>query len=139
MVTPELFDDMEQTWAPPTDPVFKLVPDTFQKQISAIYTALDSSQVTLINFWIIYTALLDGFTPDVQNSLAEELLGIEDHFEFKETLIPNQRDLRAGDAYGNYKYLGGLANPPPESDEEEEQDADPREYADFTDDEAEFD
>ncbi|KAJ7797850.1 hypothetical protein B0H14DRAFT_2618502 [Mycena olivaceomarginata] len=50
LIPPELFDEMEATWATPSDPVFKLVLDTFDHQVSAFYIKLGSLEVLLDSF-----------------------------------------------------------------------------------------
>ncbi|KAJ7844350.1 hypothetical protein B0H14DRAFT_2358699, partial [Mycena olivaceomarginata] len=50
IIPPELFDEMEATWATPSDPVFKLVLDTFDHQVSAFYIKLGSLEVLLDSF-----------------------------------------------------------------------------------------
>ncbi|KAJ7438148.1 hypothetical protein FB451DRAFT_1344417 [Mycena latifolia] len=131
LVSPELFTEMEETWAPPDDPVFKLVPDAFDEQARALYAGLANPVVNRDTFWIVYSALLNAFeTADAE---------ADDHFEFGADPLPDQRELRNGDqVIGNwgYEYLGGLAEPPAQEEEEEEED--PRVYAEFSDDEPEF-
>ena len=128
-VPPEMFDEMEAKWAPRDDPVFKLVPDAFHDQISAFYDALDRPVIALHTFWAIYVALLNMFTPELQQTLANDIQHANDHFEESAPppLLAEQANLPAPAGAWGYDYLGGLANPPPAQD--------PRKYAEFTDDE----
>ncbi|KAJ6619203.1 hypothetical protein B0H10DRAFT_2163996 [Mycena sp. CBHHK59/15] len=50
MVAPELFDEMQQQWAPPDDPVFELTPPLFTSKIQQIYKSLGCPEVTSRNF-----------------------------------------------------------------------------------------
>ncbi|KAJ6583676.1 hypothetical protein B0H10DRAFT_2168133 [Mycena sp. CBHHK59/15] len=50
IVAPELFDEMQQQWAPPDDPVFELTPPLFTSKIQQIYKSLGCSEVTSHNF-----------------------------------------------------------------------------------------
>ncbi|KAJ7107132.1 hypothetical protein C8R44DRAFT_637746, partial [Mycena epipterygia] len=156
VVTPDLFDEMEATWASPDDPVFNLVPPSFHAQATELYTAMGNPEVTFNTFWIAYGQLLNAFeTLAVEEALVTDMEAADDHFEHAPDLIAGQRELRNGDnviGEWGYAYLGGLAEPPPADgdvggdivDEEEDWDFDqlnfdPRVYAEFSDDEAEFD
>jgi hypothetical protein len=80
---------MEATWATPSDPVFKLVLDVFDRQVSAFYTKLGSLEVLLDSFWMIHVSLLNAFNTDIEDGLMN---------------LPVLGDL-------GYQYLGGLAHP----------------------------
>lgn len=140
---------MEATWAPKDDPVFKLTPDSFHAQASALYAALGKPVVSLDSIWVVYAQLLNAFesisldaNSVIDRSFHDDMDAADDHFEVPDIgLLPNQRDLRYGDMLGTlgYQYLGGLGAPPP-MEEVDEIDIDPREFADyaeFTDDENE--
>ncbi|KAJ7022416.1 hypothetical protein C8F04DRAFT_1138129 [Mycena alexandri] len=135
LVSPEMFDEMEETWAPRDDPVFKLTPDNFDRQALALYDALGSPPVGLDTIWIVYADLLNAFLASGDHSFEDELTAADNHFEVPMELLPGQQDLPDGN--WAYEYLGGLAVPPPEEEEEEdEEDAvDPRVYALFSDEE----
>ncbi|KAL1687133.1 hypothetical protein GGG16DRAFT_117261 [Schizophyllum commune] len=62
MVTvPEhIFDAAQQRWAPPTDPVFQLVPHDFEVHIQHVSAALDLPPVSVENIWVIYAQLRDA-------------------------------------------------------------------------------
>ncbi|KAI9437761.1 hypothetical protein BJY52DRAFT_1129917, partial [Lactarius psammicola] len=49
------FTYIESKYAPPDDPVFKLVPDAFAAYASAIWTAIGSPQPHFYNAWAIYS------------------------------------------------------------------------------------
>ncbi|KAJ7265657.1 hypothetical protein C8J57DRAFT_1620708 [Mycena rebaudengoi] len=61
LVSPELFDDMEQKWAPPSDPVFELVPSQFGQEAAAHYDTFGSPPVNSDSFWTVYSQLLHAF------------------------------------------------------------------------------
>ncbi|KAF8125216.1 hypothetical protein K438DRAFT_2002219 [Mycena galopus ATCC 62051] len=142
IITPELFDEMEATWAPLSDPVFKLVPDTFDRQISGFYEALGHPEVSLDTFWMIYSSLLNAFSTEIQDGIQNDIVHADDNFELSAALIPAQANLPV---YGDlgYEYLGGLPRPPALTSDgdwvdEDVDGADVREYAEFTDDEPDF-
>jgi hypothetical protein len=130
---------MEATWATPSDPVFKLVPDAFDRQVSAFYAELGSPEVSLDSFWMIYVSLLNAFNTDIEDGLRDDFEHADDHFEQTAALIPAQVNLPVLGDLG-YQYLGGLAHPPSAASDEDEDDNsdkekdDGREYAVFTDD-----
>ncbi|KAJ7086781.1 hypothetical protein B0H15DRAFT_781757 [Mycena belliarum] len=139
LVTPDLFDEMETTWAPPDDPVFKLTPDTFDEQATFLYAAIGSPDVNHDSLWIVFSQLLNAFldVPAIADATFEEAVAnADDHFEVPDMeLLANQRELRHGDAIvGSHGYMGGLDEPPVDEDEDEDEDevesnVDPREYA----------
>ncbi|KAJ7089167.1 hypothetical protein B0H15DRAFT_780321 [Mycena belliarum] len=139
LVTPDLFDEMETTWAPPDDPVFKLTPDTFDEQATFLYAAIGSPDVNHDSLWIVFSQLLNAFLdlPAIADAAFEEAVAnTDDHFEVPDMeLLANQRELRHGDAIvGSHGYMGGLDEPPVDEDEDEDEDevesnVDPREYA----------
>jgi hypothetical protein len=136
-VPPELFDEMEATWAPPSNPIFKLVPDAFDQQASAIYAEIGSPAISIKSFWIVYSGMLSAFTAEIQNGLSDEIRHADDDFEEDAAALPNQANLpEANISDLGYAYLGGLSRPPvgDESDVGDGPD-DQREYAEFTDDE----
>jgi hypothetical protein len=45
---------MEQEWAPPSDPVFQLVPATFEQQAAMLYQTLGQPVVSSTTFWTVY-------------------------------------------------------------------------------------
>ncbi|KAJ7455486.1 hypothetical protein FB451DRAFT_1342284 [Mycena latifolia] len=127
VITSELFDEMEETWAKPSDPVFDLTPPSFDKQATSLYAQLGNPEVNIDTFWIAYSQLLNAFETAADVTLDDVMANADDHFEHAPQLIPDQQ--------------------PPRAEEEEEEvefdldnlNFDPREYAEFTDDEADFD
>ena len=130
---------MEQEWAPPDDPVFRLVPATFEQQAATLYQTIGQPDVSSATFWTVYQELLTAFRMLPANpQLAEALLGADEGADEEVPVLTGLRELRHGDnVVGEHRYLyyGGLENPPADDDESEEEPAvvDPREFADFSD------
>jgi hypothetical protein len=146
VITPELFDEMEQEWAPPNDPVFRLVPATFEQQAAMLYHTLGQPAVSSATFWTVYQELLSAFRTLPDNlQLAEALLSADEGANEEVPVLTGLRELRHGDnvvGEHGYLYYGGLENPPVNDDDgthasgsgdEEPAGVDLREYADFSD------
>ena len=54
----DALDHVRRLYAPPDDPVFELVPSTFDEFAKVLYTSMGSPVVTGENIWDIYRALL---------------------------------------------------------------------------------
>lgn len=66
IVVPDaLIEDAERQWAPPSDPVFKLVPTTCEEHISLVYAQLGSPEVCFDSFWNVYNQLRDAVDPEL--------------------------------------------------------------------------
>ena len=61
IISPEIFDKLQQEWAPLDNVVFQLTPPTFNTQANAYYFSLGSPLVSKGTFWNIYCALLTCF------------------------------------------------------------------------------
>ncbi|KAF8232648.1 hypothetical protein L208DRAFT_1271005, partial [Tricholoma matsutake] len=138
VISPKLFDEMEQEWAPPSDPVFQLVPVTFAEQATMLYHALGQPAVSCITFWTVYQELLAAFLRlPADPQLAEALLMADEGVEVEVPVLTGLRELQHGDnvvGEHGYMYCGGLENPPPIDEEEEGPgNVDLREFADFSD------
>ncbi|KAI0741878.1 hypothetical protein C8Q80DRAFT_1109776 [Daedaleopsis nitida] len=105
-VPPELFNAVEQEWAPPTHPVFELVPPAFASRISAFYLDMQSPAVTGDNFWEIYLRLLECFLTHQQENPFDHALQSELATQSQRVgclsaepicILPQQRPLRQGD------------------------------------------
>ncbi|KDR65144.1 hypothetical protein GALMADRAFT_1330174 [Galerina marginata CBS 339.88] len=140
-VSPELFDTMEERWAPRNLPVFQLVPPPFEEQANALYTGLGRPAVSSSTFWDVYKQLLSAFRALPMTPLLDKvvLAAAVEVQEEEVPLLPGLRDLRYGnDEIGDlgYVYYGGLNQPPalaPSTDSDEEDVPDDlRDYVDFT-------
>jgi hypothetical protein len=140
LVSHELFDEMEQKWAPPDDPVFELVPPLFNTQANAIYVLIGKPPVTSKSFWDVYSKLLQAFRTLPPDSAVTEFLSghvIRDDCE-EVPLLPGLKELRNGDrvvgAHG-YHNTGGTPSDDDNGDVIQEDEENFREFADFTPDE----
>lgn len=133
-ISPELFDEIEQKWAPPDDPVFQLVPPTFEDQVSELYAAIGSPAVSSLSFsfWVIYVKLLLAFRNLPEDpSLEAALLAAHEGEVLKVDIIPGLRELRR-----NEDFIGAI---PKEGDQDSSEgdidsdDIDLRDFADFSD------
>ncbi|KAI9428955.1 hypothetical protein BJY52DRAFT_1208165 [Lactarius psammicola] len=71
-ISPQAYAQIESKYAPPDDPVFKLVPDAFAAHASAIWTAIGSPQPHFHNAWAIYMQIHDALK-SMQHSLGSFL------------------------------------------------------------------
>ncbi|KAJ7718872.1 hypothetical protein DFH07DRAFT_872378 [Mycena maculata] len=136
IVSPEMFDETEQEWAPPDDPVFELTPPIFTKKIVEIYENLGRPAVSSRNFWNVYSNLLDSII-DVEEELTSAIQDLDAEFEASIELLPDKPLREGANVVAGYEYYGGLAVPPPlDKDDDEGSDGageDPRHFADLTD------
>lgn len=110
-----LLDEMEARWAPRDSNVFKLVPDLFQVQITALYENIGSPAVSSNNFWTVYQQLWDAFhqvpqDPDMQKILEEQREMDPMDCSIDIPLIPGLaplRNNRYGHNFGDV-YMGGV-------------------------------
>jgi hypothetical protein len=99
MISAEMFDDLQQEWAPLNDPVFQLTPSSFHNQADTHYTSLGRPGISRGTFWDVYKSLLACFrNGPTDKTLEEEFnlanLGAEqDDIE----LISGLQPLRIGD------------------------------------------
>ncbi|KAJ6504315.1 hypothetical protein C8R47DRAFT_968620 [Mycena vitilis] len=115
---------LNRDWAPPSDPVFELVPPGFEAEVSQLYLALGSPEVTIHSLWTVYSALLQAFRQAGVDDIRDEMEAADDHFEYSIDLLEGE-DLRPGDGLEwGVPYIGGLAVLPaePAAGEEEEDD-----------------
>ncbi|OSC97966.1 hypothetical protein PYCCODRAFT_1418679 [Trametes coccinea BRFM310] len=104
-VPPELLDDVERQWAPPSHPVFESAPPYIAAKIIEAFNAVGSPVASSETFWPIYLQLLQYMlAPEHQN--AEDIARLQACLEENRSrsltaepicLIPGLRDLREGD------------------------------------------
>ncbi|KIL56954.1 hypothetical protein M378DRAFT_16621 [Amanita muscaria Koide BX008] len=70
IVPPEMFNELQQEWAPLDDAVFQLTPPGFHAQADAHYTSLGCPAVSRGTFWSVYSALLDRFRSGLEDSVS---------------------------------------------------------------------
>ena len=97
MISADIFDEMQQEWAPLDDPVSKLTPTSFHNQANDHYNSLGRPAISRGTFWDIYKSLLTCFrqghvdvTIEEQFNLAN--LGADQDMD----LLPGLREMRIG-------------------------------------------
>ncbi|KAH9895573.1 hypothetical protein C8Q73DRAFT_644418 [Cubamyces lactineus] len=114
-VPDDLFDHVQQRWAPPDHSVFQLVPQDFDALAQRVYVAMGSPIVTSATAWDVYVALLGALRrlpelPDLSDALATWDAAAEEEVE----LLAGLRNLRHGEeapVAEGLCYLGGLDAP----------------------------
>lgn len=86
-----MLDDAERQWAPPTDPVFSLVPTRCEEHISSVYAQLGGPEVGFDTFWDIYNQVRDAVDSEF---LFESSIGDIDEETSSEDSDPNQPPLQ---------------------------------------------
>jgi hypothetical protein len=86
-----LIEDAERQWAPPTDPVFSLVPTQCEEHISLVYAQLGSPEVGYQSFWDVYNQLHDAVDSEL---LIEPSIGALDEDNISEVPDANQLPLQ---------------------------------------------
>lgn len=105
-----MLDTAEKKWAPPDDPVFQLVPPSFEPYVNQCFEELGKPKVDIESFWDVYHELWDLVEVTVPGDVVVTL---------------NERTVDDGDnvpepfTFGHMKepVLGGT--PIPEDDEDE--------------------
>ncbi|GLB43860.1 hypothetical protein LshimejAT787_1500440 [Lyophyllum shimeji] len=114
-VDADAIDYMRELYTPPNDPVFELVPPSFEHFAEALYQTMGSPVVTRDNVWDLYYQLKQRFL-HLDEALAhvkewQKALEPEDNPLYE--LIPGQQDLLGGpddvDEDGAY-YMAGVNN-----------------------------
>ena len=54
-----MLDTAEKKWAPPDDPVFQLVPPSFEPYVNQCFEELGKPEVDIESFWDVYRRLRD--------------------------------------------------------------------------------
>ena len=98
MISADMFDELQQEWAPLDDPVFRLTPTSFHNQANNHYMSLGRPGISRGTFWDVYKSLLACFRRGpVDITLEDEFnlanLGAEQDIE----LISGLRHLRISD------------------------------------------
>jgi hypothetical protein len=60
-----LIDAAERQWAPPTDPVFNLLPPRCEKHVHSVYVQLGSPEVSFLSFWDVYNQVRGAVDSDL--------------------------------------------------------------------------
>ncbi|KAF7974335.1 hypothetical protein HWV62_12390 [Athelia sp. TMB] len=120
IVPNDLFDEMEELYAPQDHPVFQLVPPDFHARASELYARMGHPPVGRESFWDVYRNLLFLFQTPCEIRLMTPILTahreVLSQIEEEEiSLIPNLQDFKnppglVGPA--SSVYIGGAVNPP---------------------------
>ncbi|KDR77552.1 hypothetical protein GALMADRAFT_65908 [Galerina marginata CBS 339.88] len=111
-------DHVRQAFAPPSDPVFELVPSEFGKYAGILYTSMGSPTVNSENVWDIYRELVHRFehlddAADFNEECQVYLDTLEDQSDIEIAVPPLGVELYGGienpDTNGDY-YMGGVNN-----------------------------
>ncbi|KAF8494702.1 hypothetical protein F5888DRAFT_1616836 [Russula emetica] len=105
IVPDTLLEVAERQWAPPTDPVFDLVPPSCDKHISSIYAQLGHPQINFHSFWDVYNQLRDAVDAEFlfhsasrTGAFPEEHTGIpEDDLNVAELPLSHLRSCQFGE------------------------------------------
>lgn len=119
VVPTELFDEVEQEYAPPEHPVFELVPPTFDRRANILYSQIGQPVVQSDTFWEVYSQLLNQFQLEEESLVPvltayRETLHALDMEEIQ--LLPNLKELRNGAKIvgpPGSRYIGGMVHGPP--------------------------
>jgi hypothetical protein len=140
-VSDELFDRVEQLYAPPDDDVFQLVPPVFEEHVTQVYIDVGKPSVTDETFWDVYSRMQRRFQ-EYADEDAQDAFDVafqmqhSQAFEREMELVPDQEPYNAGD---NHDYADFTDNSSADDDWDGENEADTVEAADFTDEENEGD
>jgi hypothetical protein len=98
MISADMFDELQNEWAPLNDPVFQITPTSFHNQADTHYTALGHPGISRGTFWDIYKSLLACFRRGpVDATLEAEFVLANLGAEQDIALVSGFRDLRNGD------------------------------------------
>ena len=118
-VSSEVLDSVEAQFAPPSDPVFQMVPPLFDQRAHEHYMKIGQPTIASKTLWMVYRQLLQQFQVEDDEELTESLAAHKSmqaslHDENMELLL-NMKPFRNGAGIVGPKgshYVGGLANPP---------------------------
>jgi hypothetical protein len=97
MISTDMFDGMQQEWAPLDDPVFQLTPTSFHNQANDHYTALGCPAISRGTFWDVYKLLLARFRQDPVDVIIEEEFNLANLGANQDMdLLPGLREMRIG-------------------------------------------
>ncbi|KAF8256598.1 hypothetical protein EI94DRAFT_1710840 [Lactarius quietus] len=89
----EAFDEMENKYAPPNDPVFDLVPHAFAMCANAIWTEMGSPEPQFSNAWDIYLCIHDSLCSMALDEAFEQSLSVASQLEHYPEEMPQDVEL----------------------------------------------
>jgi hypothetical protein len=97
MISTDMFDEMQQEWAPLDDPVFQLTPTSFHNQANDHYTSLGRPTISSGTFWDVYKSLLARFRQCHADVTIEEQFNLANFGANQNMdLLPGLREMRIG-------------------------------------------
>ena len=98
MIATDMFDGMQQEWAPLDDPVFQHTPTSFHNQANNYYASLGRPAISRGTFWDVYTLLLACFRQGHVDVTIEEQFNLANLGANQDMdLLPGLREMRMGD------------------------------------------
>lgn len=98
MISTDMFDEIQQEWAPLDDPVFQLTPTSFHNQASDHYISLGQPAISRGTFWDVYKLLLACFRQGPVDANIEEEFNLSNLGADQDMhLLHGLRELRIGD------------------------------------------
>jgi len=98
-VPDDVLEDAEAEYAPPSDPVFEIVPPAFQVHISSAYTTIGSPTITFDSFWNIYRQLRDAVDHTLTSlqAAANSIIPTEEYHDPEPLPFPTLQQVRFGE------------------------------------------
>lgn len=100
----DLWEEMENDWAPPSHPVFRLVPEEFELQVQNLYLMLGAPPVSHSTLLEVFQQLRDAFHPyELEHPLAAYINSHDqDHDREHQSvpILPGLKKLRPGEEMG---------------------------------------
>lgn len=98
MIATDMFDGMQQEWAPLDDPVFQHTLTSFHNQANDYYASLGRPAISRGTFWDVYTLLLACFRQGHVDVTIEEQFNLANLGANQDMdLLPGLREMRMGD------------------------------------------
>jgi hypothetical protein len=98
LISTDMFDEMQQEWAPLDDPVFQLTPTSFHNQANDHYKSLGRPAISRGTFWDVYKLLLARFRQGhVDVTSIEEQFSLANFGANQDMdLLPGLQEMRIG-------------------------------------------
>ena len=77
---------MREKFAPPTDPVFELVPPIFAQYAGSVYAQIGSPDINSENIWMVYRELILRLTEIAEAGEDENYIDSVEQWEISENL-----------------------------------------------------
>jgi hypothetical protein len=116
-VQPAALEYVREKFAPPSDPVFELVPPIFAHYASSAYAEIGSPDINSENIWMVYREIVERLTKIAEAGEDENYIDSVDQWEISENLQDRNTvfyPLIAGQELSGHQhedgsiYLGGV-------------------------------